>query len=244
MEFERFLSASGPTEGHIDRPSDRKIQGLIQELEKKVKKSQKALDRFEKNHGIKSDEFYSAYKAGSLNPGEDLEKDQDKWAKKYDAHIENAIPLEDLKEKAQQSQEERLTEKEETWRDNLKEYVGKITPEQEKIIKEDLAKTLFSSKARFARSIIQMKDFLAIYEELPLEKEASPKLQLEIRTKRQEKLKAYFNDWAKLDPYKNWRKENSKFVSKLLNSMDEEQRVKFRDEMKNWRDKVKEMQKD
>ncbi|CCK79326.1 4Fe-4S dicluster domain-containing protein [Desulfobacula toluolica] len=100
MEFERFLSASGPTAGHIYRPSDRKVKATISDLEKKVKKSQKALDRFEKNHGIKSDEFYSAYKAGSLNPGEDLEKDQDNWAKKYAAHLENAIPLEDLKEKA------------------------------------------------------------------------------------------------------------------------------------------------
>jgi len=104
MEFERFLSASGPTEGHIYRPSDRKVKATIAQLEKKVKKSWKALGRFEKNHGMKSDEFYTAYKAGSLNfsgdPEKSLEKDQDKWARKYEAHLENAIPLEALKEKA------------------------------------------------------------------------------------------------------------------------------------------------
>ena len=100
MEFERFLSASGPTGGHVYRPSDRKVKARISELEKKTKKSQKVLDRFEKNHGIKSDEFYTAYKAGNLNPGEDLAKDQDKWAKRYEAHLENARPLKTLKEKA------------------------------------------------------------------------------------------------------------------------------------------------
>ncbi|WP_300462193.1 4Fe-4S binding protein [Desulfobacula sp.] len=100
MEFERFLSASGPTAGHIYRPSDRKVTATIAELEKKVKKSQKALDRFEKTHGKKSDEFYAAYTDGSLKPGEDLEKDQDKWAKRVEAHLENANPLAVLKEKA------------------------------------------------------------------------------------------------------------------------------------------------
>ncbi|MCD4720784.1 MAG: 4Fe-4S binding protein [Desulfobacula sp.] len=104
MEFERFLSASGPTEGHLYRPSDRKVTAQITVLEKKVKKSQKALDRFEKNHGIKSDDFYTACKEGSLNSSEDLEKDlikdRDKWFKKYEAHLENTNPLEVLKEKA------------------------------------------------------------------------------------------------------------------------------------------------
>ncbi|NOX35157.1 MAG: CoB--CoM heterodisulfide reductase iron-sulfur subunit A family protein [Deltaproteobacteria bacterium] len=100
MEFERFLSASGPTAGHVYRPSDRKVEARIEELEKKVKKSQKVLDRFERNHEITTHEFYGAYKAGNLNPGEDLEKDQDKWAKKYEAHLENARPLKTLREKA------------------------------------------------------------------------------------------------------------------------------------------------
>ena len=35
LEFERFLSASGPTEGHLDRPSDRAIEAEIKGLEKK-----------------------------------------------------------------------------------------------------------------------------------------------------------------------------------------------------------------
>jgi heterodisulfide reductase subunit A len=102
MEFERFLSASGPTEGHIYRPSDRMIKAQILELEKAVKKSQKALDRFESDHGIKSADFYAAYTAGTLEKGDALEKDTDKWVKKYEAHLENANPLSRLQEKAEQ----------------------------------------------------------------------------------------------------------------------------------------------
>jgi len=99
MEFERFLSASGPTEGHIYRPSDRRVKAQIALLEKKVKKSQKALDRFEKTHGIKSEIFYADFKADSLN-GETIIADKDKWAKKYEGHLENQTPLIELQEKA------------------------------------------------------------------------------------------------------------------------------------------------
>ncbi len=39
MEFERLLSASGPTHGHLDRPSDRAVVAEIKALEKKAKRS-------------------------------------------------------------------------------------------------------------------------------------------------------------------------------------------------------------
>ncbi len=100
MEFERFLSASGPTEGHIYRPSDRKVKQEIEALEKKTAKSGKVLARFEKKHGIKTDIFFQMSKAGSLQPKKDLEKDQDKWIQKAGAHHELMVPLDALKEKA------------------------------------------------------------------------------------------------------------------------------------------------
>ena len=100
IEFERFLSASGPTAGHIYRPSDRKVKASIADLEKKVQKSRKTLGRFEKNHAIKSEDFYAAYKKDSLEFSEDLEKDAAKWAQKYEAHLEIVTPLDALKEKA------------------------------------------------------------------------------------------------------------------------------------------------
>jgi len=100
MEFERFLSASGPTEGHIHRPSDRKVKAQIALLQKKVGKSQKFLTRLEKKHKTTSLNFYNAFKAGSLDAGEDLAKDVKKWAKKYEAHVELQVPLKELEEKA------------------------------------------------------------------------------------------------------------------------------------------------
>jgi heterodisulfide reductase subunit A-like polyferredoxin len=44
IEFERLLSASGPTGGHMDRPSDRAVEAEITVLEKKAKKSKNTMD--------------------------------------------------------------------------------------------------------------------------------------------------------------------------------------------------------
>lgn len=100
MEFERFLSASGPTEGHIDRPSDRKVEAKISELSNQLKKSQKALDRFEATYGQASCDFYAAFRAKTFDAGEALAKDADKWAAKYEAHLEIDGPLQALELKA------------------------------------------------------------------------------------------------------------------------------------------------
>jgi len=96
LEFERFLSASGPTEGHLDRPSDRAVEAEIKGLEKKFKKSQKMLDKFEKKHNEPSLQFYKAFQSGEYK-----DEDHKKWANKYEAHLAIATPLEDLKKKAE-----------------------------------------------------------------------------------------------------------------------------------------------
>ena len=97
MEFERLLSASGPTGGHLERPSDRAVEKEIQELEKKVKKSKKALEKFEEKYGESSADFYDKYKAGEHRDDEE----RGKWGEKYEAHLAVQEPLEALKDKAQ-----------------------------------------------------------------------------------------------------------------------------------------------
>ena len=97
IEFERLLSASGPTAGHLDRPSDRAVDAEIAELEKKAKKSRRALEKSEKEYGEASAEFYGKYRDGAY-------KDDDKrkgWAEKYEAHLAVMEPLEALKKKAE-----------------------------------------------------------------------------------------------------------------------------------------------
>ena len=97
IELERLLSASGPTSGHLDRPSDLAIAEEIQGLEKKAKKSRKMLDKFEKKYEQPSAEFYEQYRNGEY----DGDEDRKKWAEEYGAHLALVEPLEDLKREAE-----------------------------------------------------------------------------------------------------------------------------------------------
>ncbi|MFP4086808.1 MAG: 4Fe-4S binding protein [Desulfobacteraceae bacterium] len=97
IEFERLLSASGPTEGHLDRPSDRAVLKEIAGLEKQAKKSQKTLARFEEKYNESSASFYDKFQGGQYEGDEDRQK----WADKYAAHLAIVEPLESLQKKAE-----------------------------------------------------------------------------------------------------------------------------------------------
>ena len=75
LEFERFLSASGPTHGHVYRRSDLTLMDALPEAEKNQQKAAKSLEQFEKKGGMASADFFTKYEAGELQ-GEDY----DKWA--------------------------------------------------------------------------------------------------------------------------------------------------------------------
>ncbi len=97
MEFERLLSASGPTDGHLDRPSDRAVQAEIETLKKKAKKSTRVLDKFEKKYDESSAEIYEKYRQDQYQDDEDHKK----WGDKYAAHLAIMEPLEVLEKKAE-----------------------------------------------------------------------------------------------------------------------------------------------
>ncbi len=97
MEFERLLSASGPTAGHLDRPSDRAVEAEIEALEKKAKKSSRMIGKFEDKYDETSADFYAKFQKGEYQDDEDRKK----WADKYAAHMAVAEPLEALKKKAE-----------------------------------------------------------------------------------------------------------------------------------------------
>lgn len=95
MEFERLLSASGPTAGHLDRPSDLAVQSRIQELEKKQKRGQNVLQKYEKNYELSSADFYARFQLGEFQ-----EEEHQKWAQKYQELLELQQELQKLQEKA------------------------------------------------------------------------------------------------------------------------------------------------
>ena len=97
IEFERLLSASGPTDGHLDRPSDLAMEAELEVLEKKSKKALKMLKKSEDKFDESSADFYKKFQAGEYQD----DKDRKKWADKYEAHMAVMEPLEVLKKKAE-----------------------------------------------------------------------------------------------------------------------------------------------
>ncbi|UCF57486.1 MAG: CoB--CoM heterodisulfide reductase iron-sulfur subunit A family protein, partial [Deltaproteobacteria bacterium] len=97
LEFERLLSASGPTGGHLYRPSDLAAKEEIAVLEKKEKKTRKTLEKFEEKYSESSKEFYGKYEKGEYKDDEDRKK----WADKYNEYLSIVEPLETLKKKAE-----------------------------------------------------------------------------------------------------------------------------------------------
>jgi heterodisulfide reductase subunit A-like polyferredoxin len=97
IEFERLLSASGPTGGHLDRPSDRAVEAEIAGFEKKLKKSIRTLEKLEKKYDEASAQFYDKYRQGQYPDDEDRKM----WADRYAEYLTLIKSLEDLKNKAQ-----------------------------------------------------------------------------------------------------------------------------------------------
>jgi heterodisulfide reductase subunit A-like polyferredoxin len=97
LDFERLLSASGPTGGHLDRPSDLAAKAEIAALEKKAKKARKTLEKFEEKFNESSSEFFKRYEGGEYEGDEDRKK----WADRYTDYLAVVEPLEALKEKAE-----------------------------------------------------------------------------------------------------------------------------------------------
>jgi heterodisulfide reductase subunit A-like polyferredoxin len=95
VEFERFLSASGPTHGHIDRPSDILARQKITELEKEEARLQKALARFEEKGGASSQSVYSSFVADSASA------EQVQWMEKYREYLPLQDKLQTLRKKAE-----------------------------------------------------------------------------------------------------------------------------------------------
>lgn len=95
VEFERFLSASGPTHGHIDRPSDILARQRIAELEKEEARLQKTLARFEEKGGASSQSVYSSFVAESASA------EQVQWMEKYREYLPLEDKLQTLRKKAE-----------------------------------------------------------------------------------------------------------------------------------------------
>lgn len=81
LEFERFLSASGPTHGHVYKPTDLAVEASLPEQEKAAQKVVRDLDKFEKTFEMTSDAFFVKFQSGELTGGQ-----YDDWAKQVQVY--------------------------------------------------------------------------------------------------------------------------------------------------------------
>ena len=96
LEFERLLSASGPTQGHLYRLSDLSVKDSLPELEKAVQKGLRELEKFEKPSEMSSDDFIKKYDDGELT-GEQY----DDWAKAFKLFLPVKEKLDDARQKSE-----------------------------------------------------------------------------------------------------------------------------------------------
>lgn len=98
LELERLLSASGPTAGHLYRPSEIEAKRKIEELEKKEKRIKKGLDNLEKKFHQKSEEFYKEYQKNK-----DVEEEKKRWAQRYKEYLSIINDLESLRKEVERA---------------------------------------------------------------------------------------------------------------------------------------------
>ena len=95
IEFERLLSASGPTAGHVARPSELQAEETCRSLDKQINKLSKSLASFEKKHEMSSEDFCERLAAGKL----ETEDDFSKWSEHCEEYQNLVTTRDELKEK-------------------------------------------------------------------------------------------------------------------------------------------------
>ncbi len=98
LEFERLLSASGPTEGHLYRPSEIMAKRELPKIEREFKRLKKAMERFEKSNSIDSERYYRENRSKL----DTLDEQGREWIEKYERFMELNERIEQLKESAEQ----------------------------------------------------------------------------------------------------------------------------------------------
>ncbi len=94
LEFERFLSASGPTHGHVYTPTDLAVKNQFPDLKKAAGKARFELEKFEKTFEISSEGFLPRFKSGEFTGGH-----YDEWAKQIEAYLPVKEKFDDVQAK-------------------------------------------------------------------------------------------------------------------------------------------------
>ena len=100
MEFERLLSAGGPTGGHLHRPSEMLLRENISSLEKELSKVTRQVKQLEEKHGKSTDDAVEAARSGSVDDAE-----MKRWASLADQAADLEKKLSTMRDRAESEHE-------------------------------------------------------------------------------------------------------------------------------------------
>lgn len=102
LEFERILSAGGPTSGHLLRPSDMTLKTDIAAAEKDLNKLQRQVKQLEEKHGKSTEEMTQSLKGAA-----ETDAELSRWAKLAEQSATQRDRLAELQAKEEKAHEPR-----------------------------------------------------------------------------------------------------------------------------------------
>lgn len=133
-----------------------------------------------------------------------------------------------------------IKEMKKTWSDNLEEWFGPLEESQTKVLNNSFPRLMTSPKARFARGVERMKNFMAIFEDNPLSKEGKDS----VIKNRTVLIRVFFKQWSEDDYYRQWRNNVSRFMAEFFSTLSKKQKSQFLEKLRSWNSTLSEIARD
>ncbi len=142
--------------------------------------------------------------------------------------------IEERKEELTLAAKELREKKRKQWLDNLEDFLGGVSDEQSALLDKNLNELIYSPRARYAHSVLRVKNFINILEETSDNGQK--------KSQREEQLKAYFHSWREKDSYKVWRQKAATFLHKIHKTLSKEQKVHLIKKIDYWVKIIRDLQ--
>ena len=130
--------------------------------------------------------------------------------------------IEGKKEKVNWPRERLVEWTQKKWRDNLQDWLGSVTTQQEELLSRHKEELIYPPKVGYAYAVKHVQDFISLLEENPL------------RDQRLALLKAYFEGRQEIDEHRQWRPKVAAFIAELFSLLTPEQKTHLLKKVRYW----------